>query len=123
MNLKGGQQIRYSAKVMAEYARQKEKSAQEAAFSREYRSYGWSHQQNIAACKLYLNAVSFAIPVGAIASGIAGALKLGNVLAKIGSIGKLFGGGGYRMTSSAVRSALADRVDKRGFSEVGYQFQ
>ncbi|WP_206531753.1 hypothetical protein [Sphingobacterium sp. DR205] len=30
---------------------------------------------------------------------------------------------GYSMTSSAVRSALADRIGKRGFTEVGYQFQ
>ena len=33
------------------------------------------------------------------------------------------GQGGYSFTSTAVRSALADRVGKRGFSEVGYQFQ
>ncbi|MBO9620565.1 MAG: RHS repeat-associated core domain-containing protein [Niabella sp.] len=31
--------------------------------------------------------------------------------------------GGYSEASSAVRSALADRTGKRGFSEVGYQFQ
>lgn len=30
---------------------------------------------------------------------------------------------GYSATSNAVRSALSDRIGKRGFSEVGYQFQ
>ena len=30
---------------------------------------------------------------------------------------------GYNVTSIAVRSALADRIGKRGFSDVGYQFQ
>ncbi|MEG1591655.1 hypothetical protein [Chryseobacterium sp.] len=30
--------------------------------------------------------------------------------------------GGYAMTSTAVRTALANRVGKRGFTQVGYQF-
>ena len=29
----------------------------------------------------------------------------------------------YELTSTAVRTALADRIGKRGFTEVGYQFQ
>ncbi|WP_265130976.1 hypothetical protein [Chryseobacterium oranimense] len=30
---------------------------------------------------------------------------------------------GYKMTSTAIRSALTSRIGKRGFTEVGYQFQ
>ncbi|MDP9957134.1 RHS repeat-associated protein [Epilithonimonas hungarica] len=37
---------------------------------------------------------------------------------RIARVGK----SGYNMTSTAVRSALASRVGKRGFTEVGYQF-
>jgi RHS repeat-associated protein len=43
-----------------------------------------------------------------------------------GSVGNLIIKGsrlGYGLVSTAVRSALANRVGKRGFTEVGYQFQ
>ncbi|MNS87522.1 hypothetical protein D3C72_1214690 [compost metagenome] len=39
------------------------------------------------------------------------------------AIDDIVGKGGYDITSKAVRSALADRVGKRGFTEVGYQFR
>jgi len=50
-------------------------------------------------------------------------MKAGRTVARMAARGGNVANRGYRAASKAARSALADRVGKRGFSEVGYQFQ
>jgi RHS repeat-associated protein len=61
----------------------------------EYKSYGWSADQNKSAVKMMAHGLTFALPAGAILKGLSGVLKIGNIVAKGRSV--LFG---YRATKS-----------------------
>ncbi len=102
--------IQYSEKTMQQMAHiSAEQNYSERISSlhstpRPYVSYGWSNDQNVAASKFMLNALSFTVPIGNILRGIGGVLKIG----ASSNVGRVFWSGGNAAKNAALEFAKAN---------------